>query len=151
MTPVPLPVAATALCVPTGTLRRWIREGAPVAHRGRRGRGCCTLVDVSAVRAWCDSRGNQRQMLELADSFREVIAEAVFQVFKHADGPHKRALAGLAHPTWFAVANALHEHMRVLVPEIPELGPTPEKIKRFSLIFGDARSVQIRLQYPDNM
>lgn len=52
--PVPVPAAARELRVSEITLRRWVRDGAPVVLRGGRGRGNATLICPDAVRAWRD-------------------------------------------------------------------------------------------------
>lgn len=52
MTGLPLPAAARELGVSVPTLRRWLRQGAPQAARGRRGRGHAATIDPEQVRAW---------------------------------------------------------------------------------------------------
>lgn len=84
MTAVPVPAAAAALGVPVGTLGRWMRQGCPVARRGRRGRGCATLVDVQAVAEW-------RVAVERADTGR-----AALLVQLRAEAPGMVADAALA-------------------------------------------------------
>lgn len=57
MTGLPIEQAAAELGVSVPTLRRWMRQGAPVAARGRRGRGHVALIDPAEVRAWQARRG----------------------------------------------------------------------------------------------
>lgn len=60
MTGLPIQPAARELGVGTATLRRWMRDGAPVARRGGRGRGRAALIDPESIRAWQAQRKPQR-------------------------------------------------------------------------------------------
>ena len=66
MTALPVAQAARVLGLPVGTVRRFVREGCP-AIRGRRGRGCATLVDPEHVRAWAGEPQRDRLPAFAAD------------------------------------------------------------------------------------
>lgn len=53
---LPLEAAAAALEIGASTLSLYVTRDAPVAVRGRRGRGGAALFDVEAVRAWIARR-----------------------------------------------------------------------------------------------
>src|SRR5690606_32463639 len=81
MTALPIPAAAAQLGVSTPTLKRWLRQGAPVARRGRRGRGCRTLIDPEAIRAWRRAQDADHAQVEavlraLAGRIPELLADA---------------------------------------------------------------------------
>ena len=87
MTARPLPEAARALGVSTSTLRRWMQAGAPVARRGRRGRGCRALLDPVAVQAWREGeRGDADAALrDLAGRLPELIGDAMAEAFRNGN------------------------------------------------------------------
>lgn len=123
----PIYEAAAALDMGESTLRAWIAKGAPVARRGRRGRGCATLVDPAAVAAWRRAVDGQDAALALAGQLPELVADAVYQSFIEAEGVPKTALAGILAATWYRVAAALLDHLRESCPEIPAPSE-PQKI-----------------------
>jgi len=80
MTGLPLHAAADALGIRPGTLRRWIKRDCPVAARGRRGRGCATLVDPAAVRAWREAGAVEPSLREeLRRAIPQTIADAALE------------------------------------------------------------------------
>jgi len=80
MTPLPIPDAARVLGIRHGTLARWLREGCPVAARGRRGRGCATLVDPAAVREWREAGAVEPSLREeLRRAIPQTIADAALE------------------------------------------------------------------------
>ncbi len=126
---LPLPDAAHALGVSASTLRRWIAEGAPVARRGRRGRGRSTLVQVAAVTAWrapglspslaaALARGLERSAVAVADAHRELT------------GPHKVASAGPMVASWYLTGAALIDALREVDPQLTDISALPEPLER---------------------
>ena len=122
-------------------LEAYLAAGAPVARRGRRGRGCATLVDVAEVRAWLaarDSTNGQQQLSALAGAVPEIVADAIYAAFVGTEGPHKRAFAGTLASAWYRVTCALRERIGV---GVPEPSSTPEKIAALVRIFSDSGTV----------
>lgn len=134
MTTVPLTAAARKLNVSVPTLRRWMADGAPVARRGRRGRGGAALLDVAAIEAWRGTGAATDLLHVLAAEVPELVAGAVEEAFRAATGPHKRAFAGHLALAWFEVTSRLLDRLRRDVPEIPELATVPERIERLRQI-----------------
>lgn len=123
----PVPEAARALGVSSSTLRRWMQAGAPVARRGRRGRGCRALVDPAAVQAWREAEtGNADAALrELAGRLPELIGDAMAEAFRMAD---KRNGAWVAVAGWQLAVGALFDHLAEHVPGLPD-PVVPEQIE----------------------
>lgn len=132
--PLAIPEAAAELGIPPGTLRRWVREGCPVAQRGRRGRGLAVLVSVPDVRAWRAADPCESQLLTLADELPHVLAGAAWQALCQVEGADKRRVAGLVAAFWFVTTTAALDHLRTKCPEIPELRCVPETIERLQKI-----------------
>lgn len=133
---VPIRDAARALGVPPITLRHWIAAGAPVARRGGRGRGNCTLIDVEAVRAWRSADCEQQLLLALAAELPEVLAVAAEDALRTIEGgPKGRAAATLA-AGWYVGALATVDHLRQRCPTIPEIAAIPAAIERLRAIAG---------------
>lgn len=131
---VDLAVAARELGVAPETVRRWVAAGAPAARRGARGRGRRTLVDPAALAAWrrsCAAEGSNRELdaHRLAADLPNAIADAVDAAFRLAEGPHKRASAGLLAAAWFLSSTAVLDRLRELEPDVAELAVLPEKIR----------------------
>ena len=125
---LPIVDAASALSVPAGTLRRWIREGCPHVP-GRRGRGCATLVDVQAVKQWQRANDRDAVLLDVA-ALPDVLASAALVAWKESEGAtDRRRLAGITAATWFALTNAALEHLRNRGFDIPELQRLPDEIE----------------------
>ena len=139
MSALPLNLAAAELGVSVPTLRRWLRQGAPVAHRGRRGRGGRALVDVRAVRAWLGSSeaGAHRDLEVLAAELPELVAGAVAESFARLENVNKRQVAGVLAGTWLLVVYALLDRIRRDVPGLPDPSVLPEKIVHLRSINGD--------------
>lgn len=137
---IPLSDAADRLGVPVGTMRRWVRQGCPVAQPGRRGRGHAARVSLPAVRAWRDSqRADERLAAELASELPVVLAEAAFEGWRELSGPDKRRLAGLVAVVWLWLAEGALDHLRGRYPDaaIPHLNTRPEAIERLAKIAGN--------------
>lgn len=133
---LPLDQAARELGISSSTLRRWIeKDGAPVAQRGRRGRGCRTLICPTAVRAWRAATGREAVLIEISNAMPELIAEAVAKSWQEARGIDKRRLAGILSATWFVAASAVLEQLHRLHPATaPDPRSVPEPIQRLRKI-----------------
>ncbi len=122
--PVTIPEAARALGVSDSTLRRWLKAGAPVVRRGRKGRGGQTLIDVGAVQAWRGMPGTPVGIS--ASQVAGLVAKGVEDAFRDADGPHKAAAAALMVATWYHVSARILEAMGdpdpdIIPPEVERL------------------------------
>ena len=127
--------AAAALNISPGTLRRWIRDGAPVAHRGRRGRGHALLLDAEAVRAW-RSAGTSETLQTFAARIPELLANAADEAFRAAEGVPARYRASLIAGYWYMATHALLDAIRAQGLDVPELEVVPHKIARIRSILG---------------
>ena len=95
-TAVTLSACAAELGLTVRQLRYAVRQGAPVAHRGRKGRGGATLVEPAAISAWMQERGDYSAVQarwRIAREFERNLAESLVLLVRNEDGPHKRALA----------------------------------------------------------
>ncbi|CAD0328112.1 hypothetical protein CFBP7900_17650 [Xanthomonas hortorum pv. carotae] len=131
---VPLDRAAATLGVPTGTLRRWVRQGCPVVQRGQRGRGNAALVDPEQVLEWRQAGERQQIYLELASAVPAVIAHAACDSLRQANGIDKKRLAGVQAATWYVATNAVLDHLRERCPAVPELAIVPDEIEQLRKI-----------------
>ena len=136
MTALPVAAAAAELGVSERQLRRWLRDGAPQARRGGRGRGRAALVDPAAIDAWRRQGEAEAALRALAGEVPELVASAVFEAHRMTEGPHKRALAGALSAAWYLATLALLERLGA-AGELVE----PEKIIRLRQIFGHSCSV----------
>lgn len=128
--PLPLAEAASELGVAESTLRRWLAAGAPVAQRGRRGRGCRTLICPDAVRAWRAATGREAVLIEISNAMPELIARAAMESWRQAQGVDKRRLAGVTAAGWFIATSAVLDHLHRLHPAIaPDPRALPEPIQ----------------------
>lgn len=136
MTGLPLTEAARELGISSSTLRRWIeKDGAPVAQRGRRGRGCRTLICPTAVRAWRAATGREAALIEISNAMPELIARAAMESWRQAQGVDKRRLAGVMAAGWFIATSAVLDHLHRLHPAIaPDPRTLPEPIRRLRKI-----------------
>jgi len=137
---LPLPLAARELGISTQTLRRWLRQGAPQARRGRRGRGGRALVDPAAVAAW---RGGGKAsgadfLTVFACEVPELVAVAVLEAHQRVEGPHKRATAGVLAGAWYLVSVALLDRLRRDVPGLADPATVPPQIAHLRDICDDA-------------
>lgn len=127
MTALPLTEAARALGISPGTLRRWVAQGAPVAQRGRRGRGRAHLIDPDAVRRWRSASDHDARLIEFAAALPELIGKAMADAFRmHPDKRQRAALAWLACAGWQLATEALadqlgHPGPDAIPPEIERL------------------------------
>lgn len=134
---VPIDTAAEALGVSKTTLRRWVAAGAPVAHRGGRGRGRSTLVDIAAVQAWRRQGEDARADLArvLACEMSELVGEAVSEAFRLApDKRDARGAAWVACAAWQHVVSALMDRLRMENAELPDVETVPESMERLRKI-----------------
>ena len=93
---VPLSACAAELGLSVRQLRYAVRQGAPVARRGHKGRGGATLVVPAAISAWMQERGDYTAVQarwKIAREFERTLAESLVLLVRNEDGPHKRALA----------------------------------------------------------
>lgn len=129
---VPIAEAARIAGVSPRTLRRWIRAGAPVARRGGRGRGRVTLVCPAAVAAWRRAQRGQTDpgdlLRVLAADLPELLACAVVEAFRAAEGPSKVATAWPLADAWYRCTQALLERLRADCLDVPDLAAVPEPI-----------------------
>lgn len=137
MSALPVPAAAAALGVSVPTLKRWIGRGAPVARRGRRGRGCRTLIDPEAIRAWRQAQDADRAQVEavlrtLAGRVPELLAEAAAEAFRLA--PDKRGAAWTACAAWQLSVAAVLDDLRACGADISDPDAIPESIERLRKI-----------------
>lgn len=139
--PVSIVTAARALGISESQLRRYVASGAPVAHRGARGRGRATLLDPSAIEAWRRAGAGDDRLVVLAAELPELIASAIHSAFLSTDGPHKRATAGALAGVWYLVTTAVLDRLRREVPELGELTTVPDKIAALRVIFRDSGTV----------
>lgn len=131
-----LPAAAADLGVSTPTLRRWLRQGAPVSRRGHRGRGRAALVDPAAIRAWRNPTTTGIDARVLAAVLPERIAQVLAEAHRQIDGPHKRAAAGVIAGAWYCATVAVLDELREHDHEVAELDAIPEVIERLRKIDG---------------
>ena len=102
--------AARELGISRSTLKRWIAEGAPVAHTGRRGRGLCTLVDPTVLTAWDESRqpaSSQADVVLIAAAIPAIAADVADEVFRHSKCRDKEGLAEALDATWYGITIAV--------------------------------------------
>ena len=126
---LPLSVAASALGISPGTLRRWIAQGAPVTQRGQRGRGCRTLVCPDAVRAWRAASAHDARLIEFAGALPELVGKAMADAYRlHPDKRQRAALAWLACAGWQLAIEALTDELRHSLPGLPAQQPIPEAV-----------------------
>ena len=93
---LPLAACAVALGLTVRQLRYAVRQGAPVARRGHKGRGGATLVVPAAISAWMQERGDYTAVQarwKIAREIERTLAESLVLLVRNEDGPHKRALA----------------------------------------------------------
>jgi hypothetical protein len=142
---VTIGVAALELGVTVRQLQYDIREGAPVARPGRRGRGHVALFDVDALRTWRDSCATAiavDRLVAIAGEIPELVAGEMWREFVSTEGPHKRALAGTLVGTWYRVTCSLCERLQLRVPE-PDRKMWPAKINTLLRIYDDSGSVDV--------
>ncbi len=125
--PLPLTEAARELNVSPATLRRWLTQGAPVASRGRRGRGCRTLICPNAIRQWRAASDHDARLTKFAGAMPELVGKAMADAFRlHPDKRQRAALAWLACAGWQLATEALadqlgHPGPDAIPPEIERL------------------------------
>jgi hypothetical protein len=125
--------AARELGVDARTVCRDIAGGlVPILRKGRRGRGCPTLIDLEAYRARREKTavGAECALRAFAAEVPELLAEAMELAFREVCGPHKRAIAGELAGAWYRCTTALLDRLRRDVPTLPELDTVPESISK---------------------
>lgn len=130
MTALPVDAAARELGVKIGTLRRWCREGCPTVRRGRRGRGHALLVDPEAVRQWRGADDREQALQKVAAAVPHILAGALYEVWRQAEGMDKRKLAIVTAASWDVSVSDLIDYLRSLESTIPETVEMPESIER---------------------
>jgi hypothetical protein len=130
MPAVPLIAAAAELGMSVPGLRRAIRAGAPVARRGRRGRGNSCLVDPAAIVAWRGSAVTEEAKQLIArgtacESLPDVLADALFQIWQSrafdALGLKPWQAARLLAYCWHDCAHTVRDHLQLEAPlTVPE-------------------------------
>lgn len=130
--PLPIPQAAKILGVHPATLKRWISRGAPVARRGRRGRGGRTLVDVDQVRQWQKGGDAEAVLYRLAADVPHLLADAMAQAHRLAEGPYKRELGQGLCGAWYLANAAIADRLRNEIPNIQEPTDLPPAIAQMA-------------------
>ena len=125
---LPLEQTCAQLDISPATLQRWIRQGAPQAKRGRRGRGGMALFDPAAIAAWRRREGGGDALTVLAGEVSEIVADAVYLSFRLADGAHKRPSADMMAATWYTVTTAILDHIGKTTP-VRGVSVMPERIE----------------------
>lgn len=137
---LPLAEAARELDVSEGTLRRWVAQGAPVAQRGRRGRGHRTLICPDAVRAWRAASVHDARLTELAGALPGLIGRAMADAFRlHPCKRQRAALAWLACAGWQLATETLTDELRRRLPGLPAQQPIPDEISALRKIAHGSR------------
>jgi hypothetical protein len=130
--PVPVTTAAAALGVSPRQVRRWIADGAPVARRGRQGRGRATLVDPLAMEAW---RTSQRVTLAAAAAgIPDILAGVIVRELERAEGLPKQRMAGWAAGVWYAASVAVMDELRRHDPAVGDVATVPLAVERLRKI-----------------
>lgn len=137
MSALPIGEAARALGVSPSTLHRWITNGAPVARRGRRGRGCRTLIDPEAVRAWRQAQDADHTPIEaalraLAGRVPELLADAAATA--HRSAPDKRNSAWALCASWQLAVGMILDDIRASGVDVSDPVAVPEGIERLRKI-----------------
>jgi hypothetical protein len=122
MKAVNVTAAARELGESPGTVRRWVRQGCPVASRGSRGRGRALLLDPEAVRQWRAATTGEALLLSIASAIPGVLADAMAESLRLAQGLDKRRLAGVLAGAWYLGASALLDHLRERCDQVPHVG-----------------------------
>jgi hypothetical protein len=100
---LPLSEAAQRLQLSVPQLRHAIAKGAPTAHRGTRGRGHATLIDVDVMREWMRADDGQRAALERPHVRRAALTDAGAMVDRVlAEMLHHNELAAVEVRAWLA-------------------------------------------------
>lgn len=124
-----LPEAAAELGISASTLRRWIASGAPVARRGRRGRGCRTLVCPADIRAWRAARHDpDAAVVALAAALPEILGDAAYEAFRLA--PDKRGAAWALAAAWRLSLSSVADHLQIDDADIA----LPDSVERLAKI-----------------
>jgi len=116
--------AAAALDTSEASIRRWVDQGAPIARRGRRGKGGAALYDVDALKAW---RGGDRGTATPDCDFLELLGAVLWAQFLATSGPHKRAIASDLAAAW-------HRMRWELEDRGSSAGAAPIEVERLRLI-----------------
>jgi len=119
---------AAALGISPATLRRWLRQGAPQARKGRRGRGGGAELDPRAIAAWRSSDHATVPACVLAAELPEILADSIWAVFVDVPDADKRRVASALAAAWYAATCAIRDRLATVDPSIPETDVLPEKI-----------------------
>ncbi len=132
--PVTVAEAAARENVPVGTIKRWIREGAPCVRRGRRGRGQCALLNLQELRAWRVAQTGEALLLALASELPLLLADAATEALQAVDTMPKSKAAGLLAASWYVNATAVLDALRARCPLVPDITDLPEQVRRLQKI-----------------
>ncbi len=100
--------AARALGVRPGTLRKWIRRGAPVVEPGGNGPGQSALVDIAAIEAWRGRKSDDAPLVRLDTSALAKGLLATYRANTHRQLglTNRQAAAMLVESYWHTVRAA---------------------------------------------
>ncbi|HZO22277.1 MAG TPA: hypothetical protein VFB37_07195 [Steroidobacteraceae bacterium] len=135
--PVSLAKAARELQLHAATLRRWVREGAPVWQEGAAGRGKGALVVVTEIAAWRVQMAARRAVgteVEFvappdgAEALQRKIAQALWRALtrgRHDESEPLHALLGVSSPKAFALCLRSYKEIH---QELWGEWPTPNQL-----------------------
>lgn len=109
-------------------------------HKGGRGAGNATLVDVDIVRQWTESPADVKQLLALADALPRIMAAEILKYWRELDRPDKRQLAKAFAAAWQICAVAVIEGLQEQNPDIPCMDTFPDAIRYLEKI-ADSRDL----------
>jgi hypothetical protein len=119
--PVRIAQAARELQVRPGTVRSWLRRGAPCAEPGGHGPGRSARVDIDALRAW---RGRSTDDAPLVAVDASALARGLLATLRAGEG---RRL-GLTTRQTAALLAATYWHLHREATSHPPAEPWPEQI-----------------------
>lgn len=146
MPALPLPAAATELGISVPTLRRWVRAGAPVVQRGRRGRGANTLVNPDDIAAWrgLSTPTDTTALQVFGAQLPQLVATAVAAAYREVEGPHKHLAAGVLAGAWYVVTTQLLDRLRDDVPELSDPQALPPEIDQLRDVYSRNGLLKVR-------
>lgn len=92
------------------------------------------MLDVEAIRAWRAMQTRRHVasdvLTAIAGRVPVLVAGAVDEAFKAAEGPHKRALGDPLALAWYLVVVRLTDEMRIHGAHVNEIREAPASIQR---------------------